>query len=565
MELIIYLLKSAAILSIFYFTYRILLERETFFKENRYFLLMGILISALAPALTFTRIIYKQSPLLNFAIPQNDNFQNNDLNDAWFSYTGWELACLFYAIGVGIMVILFSIKLYAIIRFVRQESTYSEFGYHYIQVDGLKSPFSFFNYIIIDKKNHSDEELAMILLHEQAHANQRHSIDMLIAEVLLIIHWFNPMAWFYKKAIDQNLEFLADATTAHQLADQKKYQLTLVQVSIAPRKAMLNLTHSFYQSFIKKRIVMLNKQESNSMRRAKLCIILPVIAVFIWSFNVKEVVSYTSETGKNSSKLSAIQNDKANSITNKGNQLNTETTMSAEIGGQIFDQKDAYQDPKAFKKIISKSASKEELDALVDELKTEYNVTLNYSNLNYNSEGLIISIKLEVKDGESGSQSTTSYNSSKPVGDIVIYRTEGGSFGVVSGSNKVVQRSNNDKNEASESMTEDMNSRRADIAARREELRTRRIQMRAKADSVFKNVQIERMYASQPSQNPSSISQKALIVVDGKVVKDLDLNSIDPNTIESINVLKGEENIKPYKDQLEGKSGVILINLKKNK
>jgi len=54
---------------------------------------------------------------------------------------------------------------------------------------------------------------------------------------------------------------------------------------------------------------------------------------------------------------------------------------------------------------------------------------------------------------------------------------------------------------------------------------------------------------------------KPLIVVDGTIMKDLDLNNINPNTIEAINVLKGEKAMAKYAEK--GANGVVEITTKK--
>jgi len=53
------------------------------------------------------------------------------------------------------------------------------------------------------------------------HSQQRHSIDVLVAHLFAIVFWINPIVWFYKKAIIQNLEFIADHNAIQQIEDKK--------------------------------------------------------------------------------------------------------------------------------------------------------------------------------------------------------------------------------------------------------------------------------------------------------------------------------------------------------
>ena len=91
--------------------------------------------------------------------------------------------------------------------------------------------------------------------------------------------------------MEENLEYIADSATVQQIESVKQYQLALVKASsTSPIPA---LTNNFYQSFIKKRIVMLNKSTSKKINAWKLILVLPLLAVFLWSFNINEVVTYS--------------------------------------------------------------------------------------------------------------------------------------------------------------------------------------------------------------------------------------------------------------------------------
>ncbi|WP_028376276.1 M56 family metallopeptidase [Leeuwenhoekiella sp. MAR_2009_132] len=596
MLLITYLLKSAAILAIFYVAYKLLLEKETFFKLNRHFLFIGILTAIFAPAITLSRTVYKKEPLINFDIPVQNSVSHDVTTAAWLDINGWQIAGLIYGVGVLIMIFLLFKKIINILIFIKKTASTTRNGFHYIQIDGLETPFSFFNYIVLDHTGHNQAELDMIILHEQTHARQRHSLDMLLMQVTLVMLWFNPFAWLYKKAVDQNLEYLADFATASQVADQKQYQMALVRVALPQR--VPSLTHSFYQSFIKKRIVMLNKQESKRINKWKMLLVLPVMAAFMWSFNVKEVVSYTSESEAENATVSGEQAAQSASLATSQKETGETSEMKTNPVIELTPKTESpMTNLKEFKKVISKSATKAELDALVKELKSEYKVSLKYSKLKYNSQGLITSITLNVVDEESGSKSSSSYNSSNPIGDIVIYRSEDGSFGVVSASNSITQRSGtNTIVSGSDAMREQMDARRAQMDERRAEMEKRREEMdkrreemdarrleldqqreemekqsksiNQKIDEEEKPIKIELREKHSNAkyvkdQNAENESSKALIVIDGKVVENKNLNSIDPATIESINVLKGEEQTKQYKDQMKGKTGVIIIKLKK--
>jgi len=81
--------------------------------------------------------------------------------------------------------------------------------------------------------------------------------------------------------------------------------------------------------------------------------------------------------------------------------------------------------------------------------------------------------------------------------------------------------------------------------------------------SVLKDEMAARKYGEKGKNGVIEIitKEKPLYIVDGTIMKSKNLEEIDPNTIGSIDVLKGETATKLYGDQ--GKNGVVLIHLKK--
>ncbi|MEM7086621.1 MAG: M56 family metallopeptidase [Bacteroidota bacterium] len=293
MEIGIYLLKSVAILTIFYVVYFIFLRKDTLFTAKRHYLLGGIIASLFLPFLEFTKTIYKEAPVfepvtLSESMPAvAETFV---ANEAAAPIDWWQLALWVYALGVLFMLGRLLYQLISLLRLIATHPSEKQKRYTFVRVSENISPFSFFRYIVYNPQSHSEEELQMILKHEQVHASQWHSIDIIIGNVARILQWINPFSWFYKKSLEENLEYIADNETVAQLLSKKEYQLTLVKASSTVQ--VKALTTQFYQSFIKKRIIMLNKSTSKRRNIWKLSIVLPALALFLWSFNVTEVVSY---------------------------------------------------------------------------------------------------------------------------------------------------------------------------------------------------------------------------------------------------------------------------------
>ncbi len=467
MELFIYLAKSAAVLALFYLVYIFLLRKDTLFVANRHYLLGGIIAAILFPIVEFTKTIYKEGPLptsISFseAIPETEIIIPEAEVVNW-----WQIAVLIYCIGVVFMLICFTSQLYSLGRLIKKHPSEKVGNYTYIKVPHHCAPFSFFKYIVFNPKLHSQEELTMILKHEQVHGIQWHSADIIIVNLFLIFQWVNPLSWLYKKGIEENLEFIADNETVQQVPSVRQYQLALVKASSSfPIPA---LTNNFYQSFIKKRILMLNKSSSKKINIWKLSIILPLLAVFLWSFNVNEVIEYTK------SEKPSVDANTLRSLTSEKNVLSPSETREKEIISNATETvtkkgvspsedmatpritKPISEAPSEVKKesnnnkivaqdvllTITKDTTKEELDALKSELGA-MGFSFDYANVDFNENQEITAISISYKDAN-GNSGSYNVNSGAPINTIII-KSSGKSISIRSnGSGAYSYDSDNDQ------------------------------------------------------------------------------------------------------------------------
>ena len=292
-----YLLKASLIVAIFYTCYKLFLQKETFFQSNRLFLLSGIMTALLIPFVVIPIYVTKDaSPVLNgyfyegSAIPVS-NTSSFNLIDA-LPYI--------YIIGVIILSVKFFLEFGSLIKLMISTKKEKRHPFNFIATSKDVSPFSFFNWIVYNPTQFDNEELKQIIEHEKIHATQFHSIDIILMQIASVIFWFNPFIWLYKKELQQNLEFIADSMTQEIIECSKSYQQLLLKTSVP--EYQIALTNNFYNSLIKKRIVMLHKQKSNKINQWKLLTVLPLIALFLLSFNTKEIVTY-NDTVENSEQL----------------------------------------------------------------------------------------------------------------------------------------------------------------------------------------------------------------------------------------------------------------------
>ena len=245
--LLLYFLKASGILAIFWGVYHVFLKKETFFEANRHFLLVGIIASFAFPFLEITRYVTVE----NTVLPDFNGVPVVQSSEAVTSSFSWEMIVLgIYGIGVAILIIKFLLQLLSLRKLLRKHEIKSNGTFKLVETDQDLAPFSFFNYIFYNPSQFSRDELEAIRQHEEAHCEQKHSVDVLLAHLLTIALWMNPLSWLYRRNIQQNLEFLADFSAVNRTRSMKNYQYALLKVSSNPIQTPI--TNNFYNSLIKK-------------------------------------------------------------------------------------------------------------------------------------------------------------------------------------------------------------------------------------------------------------------------------------------------------------------------
>ncbi|RYG00219.1 MAG: M56 family peptidase, partial [Chitinophagaceae bacterium] len=278
-----YLIKLSVSLSLVYLFYRFVLRPLTFYNWNRWFLLCYSAISFVIPFVDITpwlsRAELQDAKVINY-IPLIDPSRLSD--KPWFSLeNGWNWILLFFAVGVVVMFGRLALQLFSYLRLRRKSTLIADAPVRLYQVDLDIVPFSFGNSIFINQQQHEESELQEIISHEFIHVKQKHTADMIWAEVLCILNWYNPFAWLIKKVICQNLEFIADQQVLNNVLDKKQYQYLLLKVAGG---ASFRIANQFNFSFLKKRIAMMNKMKSARLHLLKFGFVLPLVAILLLSF-----------------------------------------------------------------------------------------------------------------------------------------------------------------------------------------------------------------------------------------------------------------------------------------
>lgn len=155
--------------------------------------------------------------------------------------------------------------------------------YRLVEMSEDAAPYSFWNRIFLNPERYDPDTFHQIFQHEQIHVRQKHSIDLLLAELLIVFQWFNPFAWLYRAAIEHNLEFLTDAEMLRIGNDPESYQLSLVKVAVP--NFPNGLVASYNQNFLEKRITMMKTKKSSVRSGWKYLSLLPLLLVSVLQFN----------------------------------------------------------------------------------------------------------------------------------------------------------------------------------------------------------------------------------------------------------------------------------------
>src|SRR5206468_756662 len=134
------------------------------------------------------------------------------------------------AVGMLIMLCRLVLQFFSFKKMLQKAEAVTADGMNLYQVNDNIIPFSFGNSIFINRHLHTEGELQEIIRHEFVHVKQRHSIDIIWAELLCIVNWYNPFAWLLKRSIRQNLEFIADNKVLENGINKKEYQYLLLKV-----------------------------------------------------------------------------------------------------------------------------------------------------------------------------------------------------------------------------------------------------------------------------------------------------------------------------------------------
>lgn len=321
----ILLFKASVILIVLLAFYKWVLERESFFASNRFYLIACLIFAITLPFISLpsivenqgfvTRVIDNQLISTNTEnkvviqedltspkkkdnivekevspkeITANNTFnttssESNVSQSKSSSAINWLL--LLYLFGVVVLSINLLAQVVSILRkaWVAKDKIIDE-GYVIVNLEGEVEPCSFFQYIFINPQLYDYDTYEQILAHEKIHVEKKHTFDLIFSELAVIAFWFNPFVWMLRKEIEKNIEYQTDSLLiASENGIKEKYQLNLVDIASTTRP--LAVTTNYNQSLIKQRILKMNEKKSHKFNYWKYTFLLPILFLLILGLN----------------------------------------------------------------------------------------------------------------------------------------------------------------------------------------------------------------------------------------------------------------------------------------
>ena len=192
---------------------------------KRYYLLGALIVAFGIPMVTFTHYIkVAPMPIVNTPVASIVYYTEEIPLTQKTNYLPIILWSI-YSIGAFLFGAKFLMNLAQIISKINHNPKRKYKHIVHVLLSDIISPHTFFKYIFLNKQKFEQHEIPQeVFWHEEAHAKQKHSIDVLFIELLQVIFWFHPLIYFVKHSIKMNHEFLADQAVLNRGISASNYQ-----------------------------------------------------------------------------------------------------------------------------------------------------------------------------------------------------------------------------------------------------------------------------------------------------------------------------------------------------
>ena len=588
---LVYILKSAACLAVFYLFYKLLMSRDTFHRFNR-FALLGLLVlssvlplvevSVNRPAPVHETMLTLEQLLLLADVQAEGEVVSQPTTALWV-----RVALLVYLVGIVFFAVrnLWSLgRLAVLLRRGRLERLADWLpgraeNVRLVVHNHDIAPFSWMRCIVLSRKD-LEENGREILIHELAHIRNHHSWDLLLADICIFVQWFNPAAWLLKQELQTIHEYEADETVLREGVDAKKYQMLLIKKAVGTR--LYSMANSFNHSSLKKRITMMLKEKSNPWARVKYLYVLPLAALAVSAFARPEVSAVADElsSAKVNDLVASMKTNQAETASVVVKDTLTPDESVFEVVEQMPEFPGGYKEmmkyieqnmryPEEAKKagtqgrvvvqfLVNKNGAISDVSVLhsVDRLLDAEAVRLVRSMPKWKpgmQKGKAVTVKYTVPLSFKLMEDVKAEASNKKNDEIIVNTDHEDVLTVVDGQ------------EVTPELLGALNPDRIQSVS---VLKRPSLVAQYTTDKSKKAVMLVTLKKEEPKALAGTVStirvsdnaSKAQVVIDDKLVDEATFKSLSPDQFESVTVLKPEEAVAIYGEV--GKNGVIVIRTK---
>ncbi len=356
---LLYLLESSVYLFVLGLVYKWLLSQQTHFTWMRVFLILSISASLVLPLLPtpstwlsklinpgivepsvsnpiFTLKWLTSPPILNSppAVSETESLISLPL-----------LLLVAYSLGFSYRIIVFGANFNKIRKLIARSTKRREENYWVVNLPQNEPIFSFLNYVFISSQSTlTPAEYQQVLQHELVHVRQRHTLDLLLLELIHILLWFHPIVPYLKQQLREVHEYLADQAVVKKPKEQRNYAQLLLKLASEDRPP--SLATSFFGKQVGRRIAMLTKPRSHPKRRWFFALIIPLcVSIFLLSACLEEptknehpISSSSNQTVEKSDDIQTI-----GKIRWEGNTVYSDEVLTEALGLQSGDPYDSVE------------------------------------------------------------------------------------------------------------------------------------------------------------------------------------------------------------------------------
>lgn len=302
--LMIYSLKVGACLAVFYLFFKLLLSRETFHRLNRIVVLAAMVLSFILPFCVIT--IYRELPAAP-EMPAAEQLFEAPAEPQPEPFPWDKAAALVFLTGAGATLLWTFGSVFGVIRMIRRgRRERLADGTVLVRIGRSVTPFSWYRYIVLSEKDLAENGDA-IILHEKAHLRLRHSVDLLLTDLVGCLQWFNPAMWLLRRELRAIHEYEADEAVLDSGVDAKHYQLLLIRKAAGGR--WYSVANSFNHSKLKNRITMMLRKRSSRWAVARVLFVLPLAGLALGAF-ARTAYVFPDDKGKKENVTILIRNAK---------------------------------------------------------------------------------------------------------------------------------------------------------------------------------------------------------------------------------------------------------------